>query len=141
MKMRTRLLNYPVASMLLLAASVALAQEKAEQVSPDRTRTNFGRPVVLTADDVRAFPDAPAGFNKPPATGMGGRTEVFEYNSTVTGTRRKAVVYLPPHCTSDRKYPVLYLQNVPHLWNVHDHGHDSETRANNLYNFAPLLFR
>ena len=34
---------------------------------------------------------------------------MFEYDSTVTGTRRKAVVYLPPHYSSDRKYPVLYL--------------------------------
>ncbi len=34
---------------------------------------------------------------------------MFEYDSTVTGARRKAVVYLPPHYSSDRKYPVLYL--------------------------------
>ncbi|MDR3458483.1 MAG: alpha/beta hydrolase-fold protein [Verrucomicrobiae bacterium] len=65
--------------------------------------------MVLAVDDVRAFPDAPAGFNKPPAGGMQGRVEIFEYDSTVTGTRRKAVVYLPPHYSSDRKYPVLYL--------------------------------
>ena len=96
---------------LLLAASPgsALAQEKPEQVSAERARANFGRPVVLAADDVRAFPDAPAGFNQLSTNGMSGRTEVFEYDSTVTGVRRKAVVYLPPHYSSDRKYPVLYL--------------------------------
>lgn len=96
---------------IILAASrgVALAQEKPEQVSPERARANSGRPVVLAADDVRVFPDAPAGFNTPRAGGMQGRVEVFEYDSTVTGARRKAVVYLPPYYSSDRKYPVLYL--------------------------------
>jgi enterochelin esterase-like enzyme len=87
----------------------ALAQETPEQVSPERARANFGRPIVLGADDVRAFPDAPAGFDTPRAEGMQGRTEVFDYDSTVTGTRRKAVVYLPPRYSADRKYPVLYL--------------------------------
>jgi enterochelin esterase-like enzyme len=98
-------------NLIMLAASggVALAQEKPEQASPERARANFDRAVVLAADDVRAFPDAPAGFNTPRAGGISGRIEVFEYNSTVTGARRKAVVYLPPHYASDRKYPVLYL--------------------------------
>ena len=97
--------------LLLLAASqgAAFAQEKPEQVSSNRARANFARPVVLAADDVRAFPDAPAGFDKPATNGWAGRTEVFEYDSTVTGVKRKAVVYLPPHCSTDQKYPVLYL--------------------------------
>src|SRR6266568_4496234 len=79
---------------LILASGPMSAQEKPEQVSSERARANFGRPVVLAPDDVRAFPDAPAGFNKPATNGLAGRTEVFEYDSTVTGTRRKAVVYL-----------------------------------------------
>jgi len=97
--------------LVLLAASrgTALAQEKPEQVSSERARTNFGRPVVLAADDVRAFPDAPAGFDKLATNGLAGRTEIFEYDSNVTGTRRKAIVYLPSGYSSDRKYPVLYL--------------------------------
>lgn len=94
---------------LLASCEAAPGQEKPETVSPERARANFARPVVLAADDVRAFPDAPAGFNTPRAGGMQGRVEVFEYDSTVTGTRRKAVVYLPPHFSSERKYPVLYL--------------------------------
>jgi enterochelin esterase-like enzyme len=65
--------------------------------------------VVLAADDVRMFPDAPAGFDQAPTNGLAGRTEVFEYDSTVTGARRKAVVYLPPQYSPDKKYPVLYL--------------------------------
>lgn len=69
----------------------------------------FGRPVVLAADDVRAFPEAPVGFNSPRAGGTNCHVEVFEYDSTVTGARRKAVVYLPLHYSAGRKYPVLYL--------------------------------
>src|SRR5450756_1204551 len=91
------------------SSDLGLAQEKSEQVSPDRARANFSRPVVLAADDVRAFSEAPAGFDKPLTNGIAGRTGVFEYDSTVTGTRRKAVVYLPPHYSTDQKYPVLYL--------------------------------
>jgi beta-galactosidase len=97
----------------LQSASVALRavppQENPEQVSSERARANFGRQIVLAADDVRAFPDAPPGFDKAPTNGIAGRTEVFEYDSTVTGKRRKAVVYLPPKYSSDKKYPVLYL--------------------------------
>jgi enterochelin esterase-like enzyme len=92
-----------------VSCGVALAQEKPAQVSAESARANFGRPVVLAADDVRVFPEAPAGFDKPRAGKIHGRVEVFEYDSTITGTRRKAVVYLPPHYSSDRKYPVLYL--------------------------------
>jgi len=51
--------------LVFLAASrgALLAQEKPERVSSERARANFGRPVVLAADDVRAFPDAPVGFD------------------------------------------------------------------------------
>ena len=106
------------ASLLLLLApsrGAVLAQEKPDPVSPESARANFGRPVVLGADDARAFPDAPAGFNTPRAGGIQGRVEVFEYDSTVTGARRKAVVYLPQshlyltRYSPDRKCPVLYL--------------------------------
>ena len=89
--------------------SALFAQEKPEQVSADRAKANFARPVVLASDDVRTFPDAPAGFDKSPTNGLSGRTEVFEYDSRITGTRRKAVVYLPPNYSPDKKYPVLYL--------------------------------
>jgi alpha-L-fucosidase len=94
---------------LTVLAGTTLAQEKPDQVSPEGARANFARPVVLAADDVRVFPDAPADFDKPRAGKLSGRTEVFEYKSTVTGTKRKAVVYLPPGYAADRKYPVLYL--------------------------------
>lgn len=35
--------------------------------------------------------------------------EPFEYDSSVTGSRRKANVYLPPGYDAGKKYPVLYL--------------------------------
>jgi hypothetical protein len=35
----------------------------------------------------------------------------------------------------------LVQHQVPHLWNVDDHGHDGETWGSNLYRFAQLLFR
>jgi enterochelin esterase-like enzyme len=94
---------------LLLAATPALAQEKPEETSPERARANFARPIVLAEDDVRAFPDAPAGFNVRREGVPAGRIEPFEYDSAVTGTRRKANVYPPPDYAADKKYPVLYL--------------------------------
>ncbi len=93
----------------LLAAAPALAQEKPADASPDRARANFARPIVLAPDDVRQFPEPPAGYRDLPAAGLRGRLEAFEYDSAVTGTRRKAQVYLPPGFSPDQKYPVLYL--------------------------------
>jgi enterochelin esterase-like enzyme len=90
-------------------ALVAPAQEKPEETSPERARANFARPIAIGPDDVRVFPDAPPGFNTLPSGELKGRVELFEYDSTVTGARRKASVYLPPGYSSDRKYPVLYL--------------------------------
>ena len=60
---------------------------------------------MLGPDDVRVFPDAPAGFNTRREGVPAGRIEAFEYESSVTGTRRKANVYLPPGYSSDKKYP------------------------------------
>jgi enterochelin esterase-like enzyme len=96
-------------TLLLAAATVSHTQENPEQVSPARARANFARPIVLGPDDVRVFPEAPAGFKTPRAGVPQGRLEAFEYDSAVTGTRRKANVYLPPGYSSGHKYPVLYL--------------------------------
>lgn len=99
-----------IASLVLLgAASAAWAQEKNAEVTPDQARANFARPVVLAPDDVRLFPEAPEGYRASRA-GLGhGRIETFEYDSGVTGVRRKASVYLPPGYSPARRYPVLYL--------------------------------
>ena len=34
----------------------------------------------------------------------------------------------------------LKQQNIPHIWNVDDHGHAGETWGSNLYHFAQRLF-
>jgi enterochelin esterase-like enzyme len=94
--------------LLLSIAGASFAQDAAE-VTPERARANFARPIVLGPDDVRAFPDAPAGFRDVRAGVAQGRVEVFAYDSGVTGTRRRANVYLPAGYSADRKYPVLYL--------------------------------
>ena len=69
----------------------------------------MGRPIVLGPDDVRAFPDAPPGFNTRRAGVPAGRIEPFEYDSRVTGTRRKANVYLPPGTRATGNTRYLYL--------------------------------
>jgi enterochelin esterase-like enzyme len=101
--------SVPLASLLLATALIAPAQEKPAEVSPERARANFARPIVLAPDDVRAFPEAPDGFKTARPDISHGRIEAFEYDSAVTGTRRKANVYLPPGYSPDKKYPVLYL--------------------------------
>jgi enterochelin esterase-like enzyme len=97
--------------LILFAAwcSVASSQEKPEEASAERARANFAREIVLAPDDVRAFPDAPQGFRTPRADVPHGTIEEFVYQSAVTGTRRKANVYLPPGYSPKNKYPVLYL--------------------------------
>lgn len=103
-----RLLGVLACILLLSIAGASFARDE-EQVTPERARANFARPVVLGADDVRAFPDAPPGFREARNGIAQGRVEAFFYDSGVTGTRRRANVYLPARYSADRKYPVLYL--------------------------------
>jgi enterochelin esterase-like enzyme len=107
--MKNRAHVFSTTILFLVAAAAAPAQEKPQGPPPAQGRGNMGRPIVLGPDDVRAFPDAPPGFNTRRAGVLAGRIDPFEYDSRVTGTRRKANVYLPPGYSSDRKYPVLYL--------------------------------
>ncbi|MQA18493.1 GDSL-type esterase/lipase family protein [Rugamonas rivuli] len=81
--------------------------EKGYRVLADAMRPDIES--LLTADDMRAFQAAPAGFADVRANVAQGRVEEFSYDSNVTGTRRKASVYLPPGYSKDRRYPVLYL--------------------------------
>ncbi|HXW07432.1 MAG TPA: alpha/beta hydrolase-fold protein [Vicinamibacterales bacterium] len=97
------------ATLVVIASATAPAQEPAPGNPPPQGRGRMARPIVLGPDDVRVFPDAPDGFNARRAGIPAGRLEPFEYDSAVTGTRRKANVYLPPGYAGDRKYPVLYL--------------------------------
>ena len=66
-------------------------------------------PIVLAPDDVRAVPDAPAGFDARRENIPHGKLEMIEYDSKTVGTRRKMNVYTPPGYSAAKKYPVLYL--------------------------------
>jgi enterochelin esterase-like enzyme len=103
-------MNRLLITLLLVGSAIALhSQEKPADASAERARANFARPVVLAPDDVRAFPDAPADYRTLRAASAQGKIEVLEYASTVTGTRRKANVLLPPNYSAAKSYPVLYL--------------------------------
>ncbi len=69
----------------------------------------FGGPIVLNADDVPAFPDPPAGFDRERKDVPHGRLEMISYESKSVGTTRKMQVYTPPGYSKEKKYPVLYL--------------------------------
>jgi enterochelin esterase-like enzyme len=97
-----------VAACALLAGCAATAPET-EEVSPQKAGANFARPVVLAADDVRAYAAPPAGFDTARPGVAQGTIAEFSYDSAVTGTRRNAQVYLPPGYDPQRRYPVLYL--------------------------------
>ncbi len=94
---------------LLACGVVASAQNSTTQANPEQARTHRAGPIVLAPDDVRAFPAAPAGFADVLPGVPQGRVEEFSYDSPVTGTRRKANVYLPAGYSAQRRYPVLYL--------------------------------
>ena len=95
---------------IIFASALGIgAQEKPTDVSADKARANFARAIVLAPDDVRAFPDAPASSSVERKGGIRGSIDVFEYDSRVTGTRRKATVLLPYGYSDHHKYPVLYL--------------------------------
>jgi enterochelin esterase-like enzyme len=98
-----------LACLLLFSVAGASFARNEEQVTPERARANFGRPIVLGADDVRAFPDAPAGFRDIHAGVAQGQVVELTYDSGITGTLRRAQIYLPAGYSADRKYPVLYL--------------------------------
>ena len=105
--MNTRSLLVP--ALLSLAISSALAQEPPDEAARERARANFARPIVLAEDDVRLFSEPQADYRELPGGALRGRLEPFEYDSAVTGTRRKAQVYLPPGYRAETTYPVLYL--------------------------------
>jgi enterochelin esterase-like enzyme len=92
-----------------LLAVPSFAEDDAGAAASEQARVNFARQIVLEADDVRAFPDAPDGYKAERADVPHGVVEVFEYASSVTGTTRKANVYLPPDYSPQNRYPVLYL--------------------------------
>jgi enterochelin esterase-like enzyme len=99
-----------VAAASLLATACALpAQQGQLAANPEQHRAAQPRAVHLAPDDVRAFAAPPAGFAEvQPGVAQGAIVE-FSYASGVTGSRRKASVYLPAGYSPQRRYPVLYL--------------------------------
>jgi enterochelin esterase-like enzyme len=95
------------AAVLCALGTAAHAQDT--DVNADKARANFARPVVLAADDVRAFAPPPAGFADAQPGRAQGKVETFTYASSVTNKRRTANVWLPPGYDKSRRYPVLYL--------------------------------
>jgi len=87
-RMRTRNLTIPAAAIIGLTAWTA---------------------GMLAQAPPQSFPNAPEGFDVRRPGIETGRVERIEYASSVTNTKRPAMVYLPPGYSSARKYPVLYL--------------------------------
>lgn len=108
MKSRKLALAFTAISLLGLAQ----AQTNPEHFAPKDAALRppmFNQPIVLGPDDVRVFPKPADTFTMPRDGTTKGRVELLEYDSGVTGHRRKANVYLPPGYTPEKKYPVLYL--------------------------------
>ena len=93
--MKAELSNAVIAIALFASCAGSSAQDNGTKVNPEQARANFARPIVLAPDDVRAFPSPPAGFADAQPGVAQGRVEELNYDSGVTGTRRKANVYLP----------------------------------------------
>lgn len=88
----------------------AAAQDtKPQQESRRGGPRGFGGPIVVNADDVPAFPEPPAGFDRKRDDAPHGKLEMIEYDSKTVGTKRKMQVYTPPGYSAEKKYPVLYL--------------------------------
>ena len=73
--MKTRAHVISTTILFLVAAAAATAQETPQGPPAPQGRGNMGRPIVLGPDDVRAFPDAPPGFNTRRAGVPAGRIE------------------------------------------------------------------
>jgi enterochelin esterase-like enzyme len=72
-------------------------------------RGGFGGPIVLGPDDKAAFPNPPAGFDKPREGVAKGKLERVDYDSKTVGVKRWMQVYTPPGYSKDKKYPQLYM--------------------------------
>jgi enterochelin esterase-like enzyme len=71
-------------------------------------RPRRGGAITLNADDVPAFPDPPAGFDREKEVPHG-KLEMISYESKSVGATRKMQVYTPPGYSNEKKFPVLYL--------------------------------
>jgi enterochelin esterase-like enzyme len=65
----------------------------------------FTLPMCLSAATLPTMP--PTGYDKAPK-GQGGQQKDVMYQSPVTNSQRKMVVYTPPGYSTSKKYPVIY---------------------------------
>lgn len=68
-----------------------------------------GLRTIGSVDDIGSFAAPPDGFDTRREGIDHGKLEMVEYDSTTVGIKRKVMVYTPPGCSKDRRYPVLYL--------------------------------
>jgi enterochelin esterase-like enzyme len=65
--------------------------------------------VIMTANSQSIEKNAPAGYDSLRSGIAHGRIDSISYPSKTVGSNRKAVIYLPPNYSKNKKYPVLYL--------------------------------
>jgi enterochelin esterase-like enzyme len=94
-------------SAFALTTTTLVAQDR--PAGPPGRGGRGGGQITLNADDVPAFPEPPAGFDKKRDGIPTGKLEMVSYESKSVGTTRKMNVYTPPGYSTDKKYPVLYL--------------------------------
>lgn len=61
------------------------------------------------ANSQNLYKPAPQGFDEIRSNITHGKIDTVSYFSKTVGTKRKALVYIPPSFSKDKKYPVLYL--------------------------------
>lgn len=69
---------------------------------------SFFTPAAL-AEATDEYEDPPVGFDQTQADVTYGKTVLARYDSSTTGTERRAMILLPPNYSEDKEYPVLYL--------------------------------
>jgi enterochelin esterase-like enzyme len=65
--------------------------------------------VIVTANSQNIVKHAPEGFDSLRTGIAHGKIDSISYPSKTVGSYRKAMIYLPPNYSRNRKYPVLYL--------------------------------
>jgi enterochelin esterase-like enzyme len=96
-------------ALLAIATSSPVAAAQVAEPAAPPPGPRVAPPIKLGPDDVRAVPDAPAGFNTRREDVPHGKLEMVEYDSKSVGARRKMNVYTPPGYSAAKKYPVVYL--------------------------------
>ena len=98
--MKTLLSDMLVVATLLSSITTASIAQDAGQRGPEPARADLARTLVLGPDDVRAFPDAPAGFREVRPGVAQGRTETFASQRKLPFSMSASLA--PTHCNARR---------------------------------------